>query len=394
MDPITNTNTNIPLPEGWEKSKDSQGNPIWVNKYTIFKTTKTFPTMTASEFVEDQMKKFNSELKKVKKDRLPEGSEMIEDSEKINNIDPNNSLYSSPPTYAEAIQDTKKNFNTDANEEHLRVDKNGNLPPTYPEAIQDTNNYFNTHVEPLRVDENGNLPPTYAQTIQSDFKANDLNYVNVLLKFNEQINLDLCLLLKTLKEKNKIKYDSFISKTIEKITVIEIDCDNNKIEDIFHKIIMIMELLNDSIKEKEILDFLLSKIISQIQKNINFYINIINKKKPPDDNERNIYKINKYENILSILDNLLTQMPTLKQSQNQDDDQSISKVESVEYIIETLLLILTGSQILGGKKTRRRRKGRKGKNSKKNKRSKNTSKKNKNKKGKKEKSRKSKKLIK
>jgi hypothetical protein len=225
---------------------------------------------------------------------------------------------------------------------------------------------------------------------------NNIDLNSLSADFHKQIDLDLCLLLNTFEEKNKIESqpDPLITEAITNITVLEIPCDKEKIQKIIDKILYITDI--KKIPKDKSLNVLSSKLISQILQNINFYKDLVTKIKPTDPD----INLAKYDKVLEILKNVLVQMPSLNQSQNKGQGASgegasssgegassssevsgsISKVESVEYIIETLLLILTGSQIiLGGRKKRRgTRKG------KKNKRSKNAFKKN----------RKSKKLIK
>ena len=225
--------------------------------------------------------------------------------------------------------------------------------------------------------------------LQQQQHETNANYNSgILSDFVKQINLDLCLLSKTFEEKNNIEPDSLITEAIDKIKSLKIPCDENKIQEIISKIIYITNL--NIIPKLDSLNVLSSKLISQIQKNINFYKDLVDKIKKTNPNI-NLEEVEKYDEVLNILKNVLLQMPSLNQSQNKGEGSgegigSIGKVESVEYIIETLLLILTGSQIiLGGKKGRRgTRKG------KKNKRSKNAFKKSR----KKRNSRKGKKLIK
>ena len=225
--------------------------------------------------------------------------------------------------------------------------------------------------------------------LQQQQHETNANYNSgILSDFVKQINLDLCLLSKTFEEKNNIEPDSLITEAIDKIKSLKIPCDENKIQEIISKIIYITNL--NIIPKLDSLNVLSSKLISQIQKNINFYKDLVDKIKKTNPNI-NLEELEKYDEVLNILKNVLLQMPSLNQSQNKGECSgegigSIGKVESVEYIIETLLLILTGSQIiLGGKKGRRgTRKG------KKNKRSKNAFKKSR----KKRNSRKGKKLIK
>jgi len=211
-----------------------------------------------------------------------------------------------------------------------------------------------------------------AELQQQQYKTNDNYDSDILSDFVKQINLDLCLLSKTFEEKNNIEPDMLITEAINKIKILKISCDENKIEKIISKIIYITNL--NVIPKPESLNVLSSKLISQIQKNINFYKDLVDKIKKTNPNI-NLEELEKYDEVLNILKNILLQMPSLNQSQNKGEGSSenssegignVGKVESVEYIIETLLLILTGSQIiLGGRKRRRwTRKGKRNKKSK------------------------------
>lgn len=177
----------------------------------------------------------------------------------------------------------------------------------------------------------------------------------------EQTQINLCLLVAMLKDKERISTSEspIIGETISKIEgaqlpepLEKIKCNSDMIAPILDKIKKTMKVINKDLTDEQIIDCLIVSNSSLIKKYINLYLDI------SDDGKEKFIKIS--ENI----DNLLNNMPDLNKEEEQGQGQSVNNFESAELVLGLVSGIFTTAQILGGKKSKKN-KGRKSKKSKK-----------------------------
>ena len=210
---------------------------------------------------------------------------------------------------------------------------------------------------------------------QPQLQPNNINQ-NIIEETWEQTQINLCLLVAMLKEKN-LENKQIISD-IENIPLPErlgkLQCNSYVIAPILNKIKNTMKIINKEMSDEQILDRLLSSNISLIKKYIQLYVNIINnvdKKSVNMDISDEEFKkgVEMFLAIPKKLDELLNNMPSLKTEDNQGlgQGQSIGNAESAELIIGIVSGIFATAQILGGKKGKKNKKSKKNQKSKKNK---------------------------
>lgn len=218
-------------------------------------------------------------------------------------------------------------------------------------------------------------PPSYTES-QSEPQPQELdtNVEEFLDDTWKQTQVYLCLLVAMLKEKKNTDKSNIISETIQKIENAPIPedpkkivCDSDKISPILLKIKKTMKLVNNDMSDEKILDRIIGANISLIKKYIKIYTDIARKIKIGDiSDDQKKEGINMFLDISKILDNLLNNMSSL--NIQQDQGQSIGSVEAFEGVIEILGLVTGSTQMVAGKKYKR--KSRKGKKSRKSRKSK------------------------
>jgi hypothetical protein len=218
-------------------------------------------------------------------------------------------------------------------------------------------------------------PPSYTES-QSEPQPQpqelDTNVEEFLDDTWKQTQVYLCLLVAMLKEKKNTDKSNIISETIQKIENAPIPedpkkivCDSDKISPILLKIKKTMKLINNDMSDEKILDRIIGANISLIKKYIKIYTDIAGKIKIGDiSDDQKKEGINMFLDISKILDNLLNNVSSL--NIQQDQGQSIGSVEAFEGVIEILGLVTGSTQMVAGKKYKRKsRKGKKSKKSKK-----------------------------
>ena len=227
---------------------------------------------------------------------------------------------------------------------------------------------------------NSDLPPINDQspipTPTPTLPSNDNNLKESVEDIWKQTEINLCLLVAMLKEKERknISKSTIIGETISNIEnaplpepLEKIQCNSDVIAPILDKIKKTMKIINKDMTEEQILDRLLVSNISIIKKYIQLYIDIIkNIDKSAIDVSDTEFKtgIDMFLAISKKLDDLLNSMSSLNIEQDEQglgQGKSISNAESAELVLGLVSGIFTTAQILGGKK------GKKNKRSKKNK---------------------------
>jgi hypothetical protein len=201
-------------------------------------------------------------------------------------------------------------------------------------------------------------PPSYTES-QSEPQPQpqdlDTNVEEFLDDTWKQTQVYLCLLVAMLKEKKNT--DKSTIQKIENAPIPEdpkkIVCDSDKISPILLKIKKTMKLINNDMSDEKILDRIIGANISLIKKYIKIYTDIAGKIKIGDiSDDQKKEGINMFLDISKILDNLLNNVSSL--NIQQDQGQSIGSAEAFEGVIEILGLVTGSTQMVAGKKYKRK----------------------------------------
>jgi hypothetical protein len=269
------------------------------------------------------------------------------------------------------------NINTDNSYDVL---PDATLPDaTLPDGWKENEDSDESYIKNIEAQKetNAEIENDRQELLQKNGEPNNNENINkdseeISKDFQAQLELNLRLLLLTLTKKKNMGENTFINKTIEDLKILKIQ-DDKDTQKIYDKIIKIIQVLNPSSNDLDILDILLASIISQTQKIIKIMMNFIESVTPSLDqyHKDELKPISiMLQKTTSILNNLLEQMPSLDQAENQNEDHPIGKIEMVELVLGLIALPFATGQIIGGRKTRKGKKGIKCKKSKKNKGSK------------------------
>jgi hypothetical protein len=223
---------------------------------------------------------------------------------------------------------------------------------------------------------NSDIPSINDQSPTPTLPSNDNNLKESVEDIWKQTEINLCLLVAMLKEKERknTSKSPIISEAISNIEnaplpepLEKIKCNSDVIAPILDKIKKTMKIINKDMTEEQIIDLLLVSNISIIKKYIQLYLDIIkNIDKSAIDVSDTEFEtgIDMFLAISKKLDDLLNSMSSLnieQDEQAQGQGKSISNAESAELVLGLVSGFFTTAQILGGKK------GKKNKRSKKNK---------------------------
>ena len=230
---------------------------------------------------------------------------------------------------------------------------------------------------------NSDIPSINDQSPTPTLPSNDNNLKESVEDIWKQTEINLCLLVAMLKEKERknTSKSPIISEAISNIEnaplpepLEKIQCNSDIIAPILDKIKKTMKIVNKDMTEEQIIDRLLVSNISLIKKYIQLYVDIIkNIDKSAIDVSDTEFEtgIDMFLAISKKLDDLLNSMSSLNIEQDeQGQGKSISNAESTELVLGLVSGIFTTAQILGGKKNKRtkKNKGRKSRKSRKSRR--------------------------